>query len=60
MEHKQIYPSIITQQIIAYFRNVADILIIYDQSKTNVRHTLNEFNKLQPSIEKELHESIIF
>jgi hypothetical protein len=33
MEHKQIYPVLIKQQIIAYFRYVDDILIIYDRTK---------------------------
>jgi hypothetical protein len=41
-----------------------DTSMIYDQNKTNIEHTLIEFNKLQPSIkftiEKELHESISF
>jgi hypothetical protein len=62
MEHEQIYPILIKQQIIGYFRYVDDILIIYDQNKTNIKHTLNEFNKLQSSIkftmEKEIHYSI--
>jgi hypothetical protein len=39
-------------------------LIIYDEKKTNIIHTLNKFNKLQPTInftiEKEQHESINF
>jgi uncharacterized lipoprotein NlpE involved in copper resistance len=50
MEHEQIYPVLTEQQIIAYFRYVDDILIIYDQKKINIEHTLNKFNKLQPSI----------
>jgi hypothetical protein len=60
--HTQIYPILIQQQITAYFRYV-DILIIYDQNKTSIDHTLNEFNKLQQTIkftiEKE-QESINF
>jgi hypothetical protein len=64
MEHTQIYPILIQQQIIAYFRYVDDILIIYDQNKTGIDHTLNEFNKLQQTIkftiEKEQQESINF
>jgi hypothetical protein len=64
MEHTQIYPILIEQQIIAYFRYVDDILIIYDQNKTNIDHTLNEFNKLQQTIkftiEKKQQESINF
>jgi hypothetical protein len=46
MEHTQTYPILIKQPIIAYFRYVVDILIIYDQNKTSIDHTLNEFNKL--------------
>jgi hypothetical protein len=63
MEHTQIYPILTKQQIVAYSRYV-DILIIYDEKKTNKIHTLNEFNKLQPTInftlEKEQQESISF
>jgi hypothetical protein len=47
MEHKQMYPILIKQQIIGYFRYIDDI--IYDQKKTNIEYTLIEFNKLQPS-----------
>jgi hypothetical protein len=64
MEHTQIYPILVKQQIIGYFRYVDDILLIYDQNKTNIEQILNEFNKLQPTIkftiEKELHESVNF
>jgi hypothetical protein len=34
MEHTQIYPILIKQQIAAYFRYVNNTLIIYDQNKT--------------------------
>jgi hypothetical protein len=47
IEHTQIYPILIQQKIIAYFRYVDDILIIYYQNITYIDHTLNEFNKLQ-------------
>lgn len=61
-EYTQIYQIIIEQQINVYFRYVYDT--IYDQNKTNIEHTLNEFNKLQTStkftIKNELHESINF
>jgi hypothetical protein len=46
MEHKQIYPILKIQQIIAYLRYFDDILIIYDQNKTNIEQTLDEFNNL--------------
>jgi hypothetical protein len=60
MEHTHIYLILIKQQIITYFRYINDILIIYDQSKTNIDHTLNEFDKLQQTINFtiEEHESI--
>jgi hypothetical protein len=51
MERTKIYPILIKQQIIAYFRYVDDILIIYDQKKTDINYTLDEFNKLQPTIQ---------
>jgi hypothetical protein len=37
-EHKQMYPILIKQQIIAYIRYINDILMIYDQNKTNRTH----------------------
>jgi hypothetical protein len=46
MEHTQIYPILVKQQIITYFRYVDDILILYDQNKTNIDHTIKEFNEL--------------
>jgi hypothetical protein len=62
IEHKHLYPILKTQEIIAYYKYVDNILIIYDQSKTNIAQTLNEFNNIQPSIkftiEKEQHEKI--
>jgi hypothetical protein len=66
-KHEHIYPilkKIKIKKIMAYFGYV-DILIIYDQNKTNIEQTLNKFNNLlQPSIkftvEKELHEEINF
>jgi hypothetical protein len=62
MEHKHLYPILKTQEIMTYYRYVDDILIIYDQRRTNIKQTLNEFNNIQPSInftiEKEQHEKI--
>jgi hypothetical protein len=47
-----------------YFRYVDDILLIYNQNKTNIEEMLAEFNKQQPTIkftiEKETHKSINF
>jgi hypothetical protein len=36
MEHTQIYHILKTQKIIAYFRYIDDILIIYDNKNTNI------------------------
>ncbi|PNF31380.1 hypothetical protein B7P43_G10054 [Cryptotermes secundus] len=64
MEHTQIYPILVKQQIVAYFRYVDDILIIYDEKITNIEHTLKEINELQQNIkftiEREQQESINF
>jgi hypothetical protein len=63
MEHTQMYHILKTQEIIAYFRYVDDIIIIYENKNTDINQTLNECNNLQPAlkftIEKE-HESINF
>jgi hypothetical protein len=56
MEHTKIYPILNKQQIIAYFRYV-DILIIYDQKKTDINYTLDEFNKLQPTIKFKIEKN---
>jgi hypothetical protein len=50
MEHIHIYPNLRTGKIIAYYRYVDYILIIYDQRKTNMEQTLEEFNNTQRSI----------
>jgi hypothetical protein len=64
MEHTQIFPILRKQLIVVYFSYVDDILIIYDQSKTNIDYTLQDLNKLQSTInftiEKEQHEYINF
>jgi hypothetical protein len=64
MEHEHIYPILKLHEIIAYYRHVDDILVIYDQNKTNISQTLNEFNNKQPSIkftiEIEQHKKISY
>jgi ABC-type Na+ transport system ATPase subunit NatA len=52
MEHKQIYPILTKQQILAYFRYVDDM--IYNQRKTNIEHTIEEFNKLQLQLQQDI------
>jgi hypothetical protein len=36
IEHKKLYPILKKRQIIGYFRYIDDILIIYNQNKTNI------------------------
>jgi hypothetical protein len=59
-----LYPILKKHQIIGYFRYADDILIIYNQNKTNIDETITEFNKLSTSIkftiEKEQHKSSNF
>jgi hypothetical protein len=61
MEHKQIFPKLVKHKITGYYRYVDDILIIYDQAKTNIDQTLADFNEQQPTIkftiEKKLRDS---
>jgi hypothetical protein len=58
------YTIFLKQKIIAYFRYVDDILIIYDNKNTNIDQTLNDFNNLQPTlkftIENEKHKILNF
>jgi hypothetical protein len=46
MEHEYLYPILIAHEIIAYYRCVDDIFIIYEQNKTNIEQTLYEFNNI--------------
>jgi hypothetical protein len=39
VEHKYMYPVLRTREIMAYYRYVDDILIIYDQRETNIEQT---------------------
>jgi hypothetical protein len=61
-EHIKLYPILKKHQIIGYFREVHDILILY--IITNIDETLTEFSKQTTSIkftiEKEQHNSINF
>jgi hypothetical protein len=57
-----LYPVLRTREIMAYYRYMDNILIIYDQRRTNIEQTLEEFNNMQPTIkciiEKEQKEKI--
>jgi hypothetical protein len=45
MEHKQLYSILMKYQIIGYCRYVNDIILIYNQKKTNMDKILTDFNK---------------
>jgi hypothetical protein len=64
VEHKQLYSILMKCQIIGYCRYVDDILMIYNQKKTNTDESSAEYNKQRTNtkfiIEKEQHESIYF
>jgi hypothetical protein len=61
MEHKHLYQILLKHKIAGYFRYVDDILIVYNQKKTNIDKTIIEFNKQKKNItfkiEKEHHKS---
>jgi hypothetical protein len=50
LEHNIIYNILVEQKIVAYFRYVDDILIVYDKQKTNISHMLYLFNNLHPKL----------
>jgi hypothetical protein len=45
MEHKQPHAIVLKHQTAGYFRYISDILIIYNQRKTNMDEMVTEFNK---------------
>jgi hypothetical protein len=50
LEHNKICKILAKNKIVAYFRYVDDILIIYDAHKTNIANVLKTFNSLHPKI----------
>jgi hypothetical protein len=50
LEHNKICKILIENKIVAYFRYVDDILIIYDNHKTNIANVLMTFNSLHSKI----------
>jgi hypothetical protein len=50
LEHNNIFSILMEQKIVAYFRYVDDILIVYDSNRTNISHTLDSFNMLHPKL----------
>jgi len=64
VENSRIYDILRNHNIASYFRNVDDILIIYDESTTNIEDLLHCFNNLTPilkfTLEKEMERKINF
>jgi hypothetical protein len=50
VEHEYLFPILIAHEVIAYYRHVDDIFIMYDQNKTDIEQTLHEINNTQPSL----------
>jgi hypothetical protein len=61
LEHNSIFKILMEQNIVAYFRYVDVILIVYDKNKTNISHMLDLFNKLHPKLKftMELEEGMM-
>jgi hypothetical protein len=51
LQHNQTFDILMSHKIIAYFRYVDDILILYDTNLTNVISTLFDFNSLQKKMQ---------
>jgi tRNA/tmRNA/rRNA uracil-C5-methylase (TrmA/RlmC/RlmD family) len=50
LEHTVIYKILEKHQIIAYYRHVDEILLIYNSEHTNIHNTLQEFNTVHPNL----------
>jgi uncharacterized protein (DUF1697 family) len=64
LKNSTIYNILINYDVKGYFRYVNDILIVYDEEKTNVDTLLDCFNNISPklkfTIEKEMEHKINF
>jgi len=64
IERTAIFEILVQNHIVGYFRYVDDILIIYNDSITNIHDVFNAFNNLTPNIkftmEEETNNSINF
>jgi hypothetical protein len=50
LENTTIYDILFSHNIVAYFRYVDDILVIYNDTDTNLKNVLNLFNNLSPKL----------
>jgi hypothetical protein len=51
LENSTIYNLLIKYSIIGYFRYVDDILIVYNESTTNIDDLLDQFNNVSPKLD---------
>jgi len=50
LENNVIYNILKTHNIIGYFRYVDDILVIYNNVKSNIHEVLDDFNQITPKL----------
>jgi hypothetical protein len=50
LEHNSICKILVDNKVMAYFRYVDDILIVYDKQQTDITHLLSLFNNLHPKL----------
>jgi hypothetical protein len=56
IENNTIYNILGNHNIEGYFRYVEDILIIYNNVKSNIQEVLNDFNQINPKLKFTLEE----
>jgi hypothetical protein len=64
LENSKIYNLLLNYNVEGYFRYVDEILIVYNESSTNIDDLLDQFNNLSPklkfTLEKEIDRRINF
>jgi hypothetical protein len=64
LENSSIYDILLNSNIIGYFRYVDDLLIVYNENKTDIEDLLHRFNNIAPKLnftmEKETKGDINF
>ena len=50
LEHTKIFDILVKHKLVGYFRYVDDVLIIYEETTTNIHEILNMFNNISPTL----------
>ena len=58
LENNVIYNILKTHNIVGYFRYVDDILVIYNNVKSNIHEVLDDFNQITPKLKFTIEEKI--